>query len=65
MNYIEEMKKLRNNYDCQCIENGKKQDQIYELKRKIREMEEELNKLKEENKLLKEVCNDRKHNTRK
>ena len=40
MNFIEEMKKLKYDYQCQCIENGKKQDTIIELKRKIREMDE-------------------------
>lgn len=55
MNFIEEMKKLKYDYQCQCIENGKKQDTIIELKRKIREMEEAIKKLTEENKLLKGV----------
>lgn len=59
MNYIEEMKKLRYDYECQCIENGKKQDQILELKRKLREREKEIEKLKAEIKVLKEVVNDR------
>ena len=58
MNYLEEIKNLRHNYECQCIENNRKQDRIINLKRKIREMEEELNKLREENKLLKEVVKD-------
>lgn len=59
MNFIEEMKKLKKDYECQCIENGRKQDQILELKRKLREREEEVEKLKAEIKVLKEVAHDR------
>lgn len=65
MNYIEEMKKLRHDYECQCIENGKKQDQILELKRKLREREEETEKLKAEVKILKEIANDRITNSKR
>jgi hypothetical protein len=63
MNILEEMKKLKYDYECQCKENGKKQDIIYELKRKIREQDEKIQDLKDEIKLLKEVLNAR--NSRK
>ena len=53
MNYIEEMKKLRHDYECQCVENGRKQDQILELKRKLREREETIKRLEIENNALK------------
>ena len=60
-----EKEQIEKDYKNQCIENGKKQDQIVELKHKIKELEEELGKVKLENKFFREVLNDRKHNTRK
>lgn len=62
---IKEYEELQYDYKCQCIENGKKQDQIIDLKHKIKDLEEELGKVKLENKFFREVLNDRKHNTRK
>lgn len=64
MNYIEEMKKLRYDYECQCKENGRKQDIIIELKRKIREQEDKITNLETHLKLLKEVSKNGR-NTRK
>ena len=65
MNYIEEMKKLRKDYECQCIENGRKQDQIIELKRKLREMEETLKHKEHEIEVLKEAVHDRNTNSKR
>ena len=65
MNFIDEMKKLRKDFECQCIENGRKQDQIIELKRKLREIEEQLKSKNEEVRILKEALNDRSTNTKR
>ena len=84
LNYIERMTRyneLKRDYDLQCIENGKKQEQILELRRTKRELEEKVEKLEEKlkasdleyDKLIQslapnkfeEVANDRKHNTTK
>lgn len=42
LNYIERMTRyndLKRDYDLQCIENNKKQEQIIELKKRIKELE--------------------------
>lgn len=64
MNILEEMKKLKYDYECQCKENGRKQDIIIELKRKIRELEDKNANLETQLKLLKEVSKNGR-NTRK
>lgn len=64
MNILEEMKKLKYDYECQCKENGRKQDIIIELKRKIRELEDKNANLETQIKLLKEVSKNGR-NTRK
>ena len=51
----EELEKLRYDYKCQCIENGKKQDTIKDLKQKIKELEEKMDDLKKENQSLKSL----------
>lgn len=72
-------KDLQNDYECQCEENGKKQDKINEQKKKIKELEKKIEELeqkleasdKEYDRLLQslskkefeEVADDRKHNT--
>lgn len=84
LNYIERMKcynDLKQDYDLQKIESARKQEQINELKRTNRELEEKVKILEEKlkssdleyDKLIQslapkkfeEVANDRKHNTTK
>lgn len=67
MNFVEKTstyKELRQDYDLQCIENARKQEQILELRRQIRDLEEQhkelqekIERLVETNKLLKELSN--------
>ena len=48
MNFVEKTstyKELRQDYELQCMENGRKQDRILELSRKVREQEERIKEL--------------------
>lgn len=50
MNFIEmtsSYKELRQDFELQCQENARKQEQILELRRKNRELEEQINLLTE------------------
>lgn len=53
MNYIEEMKNLRKDFECQCIENGRKQDRIKELKDQVEDLTKQLEQqIKDNEKIL-------------
>ena len=48
MNFVEKTstyKELRQDYELQCMENGRKHDRILELSRKVREQEERIKEL--------------------
>lgn len=67
MNFVEKTstyKDLRQDYELQCLENARKQEQIIELRRQLRELEtqykelqDKIDRLVESNKLLKELNN--------
>ena len=55
LNYIERMtryNKLKHDFDLQCLENSRKQEQIIELRRTNRELESQVAELKKELEIL-------------
>ena len=70
LNYIERMTRyndLKRDYDLQCLENNRKQEQILELRRENRELKERIKELEEinDNFRKQKLCKPRSRQTKK